>query len=149
MSSPCTDILAHIDQFIDTPTLVNAATTCQAWERRTRPELARRAAQKVAEDLENYRRVVFFSVKRGVETSIEGHNVQIQARLVDDPTNAGRMQLICDAPNVPGCANTLSVPGPESFQDSDERFEVWELIVLGAVRRHGLYLYNFFGPLPH
>ena len=149
MSSPCTDILTHLDQFIDTPTLVNAATTCQAWERRTRPELARRAAQKIAEDQENYRRVAFFSLKWGVETSIEGHGVQIRVGFVHDPTNFDVQELVCVAPTVPGCLNTIALPHGENYRGTQELADEWDEIVCAAVRQQGLYLYQFFGPLPH
>ena len=149
MSSPCTDILGQIDQFVDTPTLVNAATTCQAWEQRTRPELARRAAKKIADDQENYRRVAFFSLKWGVETSIEGQGIQIRVRFVHDPTNFDVHELCCYAPTVPGCYNPITLPSSDEYLDTQELVDEWNDIVNDAVRQQGIYLYQFFGPLPH
>ena len=147
-TSPCTDILAQIDQFVDTPTLVNAATTCRAWARRTRPELARRAAQKIAEDQEAYRRVALFSLKFGTETSIEGQGIQIRVRFVRDPTNFDTQDLLCYATNVPACTNTIALPLGENYLDTQEHVDEWDDMVDNAVRQQGLYLYEFFGPLP-
>ena len=148
MSSPCTDLLAHIDLFVDTPTLVNAATTCKAWERRTRAELARRAAKKIVDDQETYRRVAFFSLKWDQETNIEGQHIPIRVRFIHDPTNFDIQELVCYA-NVPGCFNSIDLPCGEDYLGTQELADEWDDIVDNAVRQQGLYLYEFFGPLPH